>query len=118
MVTLISWFVLAYGFSNIMVYGSIFSGMRNTIQKIGYLGLPIVSPIFNFISELLSCMMCTSTWVGFFIGITLYSPVNQLYGVTPYISWFFDGLMASGAVWAINSIIEWFEENRPNTKNL
>jgi len=29
------------------------------------------------------------------------------------ISWFFDGMLASGSVWAINSIIEWFEENRP-----
>jgi hypothetical protein len=22
--------------------------------------------------------------------------------------------MSAGAVWAINSVIEWFEENRPN----
>jgi hypothetical protein len=25
---------------------------------------------------------------------------------------FFDGMLASGAVWAINAIVEWFEENR------
>ena len=29
------------------------------------------------------------------------------------ISWFFDGMLASGSVWAINAIIEWFELNRP-----
>ena len=27
-------------------------------------------------------------------------------------SWFFDAILSSGAVWIINSIIEWFEENR------
>jgi hypothetical protein len=25
----------------------------------------------------------------------------------------FDGITSAGAVWAINGIIEWFEENRP-----
>jgi hypothetical protein len=29
------------------------------------------------------------------------------------VSWFFDGMLASGSVWAINAIVEWFEENRP-----
>jgi hypothetical protein len=40
-----------------------------------------------------------------------------LFSVSPYYSWFFDGLMASGAVWAINAIIEWFEQNRPTNSN-
>jgi len=31
----------------------------------------------------------------------------------PYTNWFFDGMLASGSVWAINAIVEWFEENRP-----
>jgi hypothetical protein len=26
-------------------------------------------------------------------------------------------MLASGATWAINSIIEWFEENRPQNNN-
>jgi hypothetical protein len=34
-------------------------------------------------------------------------------GVTTFGSWFLDGMLASGSVWAINSIVEWFEENRP-----
>jgi hypothetical protein len=29
-------------------------------------------------------------------------------------SWFFDGILSSGAVWAINAIVEYFEENRPS----
>ena len=112
MVNLIAWFVLAYGFSNIMVYGSIFSGLRNRIALWG-----MDYSLFNFISGILSCMMCCSTWIGFFLGLVLFSPSYWFFGANPYYSWFFDGLMASGAVWAINSVIEWFEQNRPTSNN-
>jgi hypothetical protein len=37
--------------------------------------------------------------------------------VSYLVSWFFDGMLASGSTWAINSIIEWFEENRPRHKS-
>ena len=30
-----------------------------------------------------------------------------------YTNIFFDGMLASGGVWSINAIIEWFEENKP-----
>jgi len=116
MTQLLLFMILAYGFTNIMVYGSIFRGMRNFIKAYGDSEL-LFSGTFNFVSGILSCMMCCSTWVGFFLGITIFSPTNQFFGTTPYFSWFFDGLFASGAVWAINGIIEWFEENRPSKKN-
>ena len=63
---------------------------------------------------MLSCMMCTPSWFGFFAGLFLYSPVHELLGVNELVSWFFDGMLASGSVWIINSIVEWFEENRPS----
>jgi hypothetical protein len=116
MTQLLLFMILAYGFTNIMVYGSIFRGMRNFIKAYGESEL-LFSGTFNFVSGILSCMMCCSTWVGFFLGITIFSPTNQFFGTTPYFSWFFDGLFASGAVWAINGIIEWFEENRPSKQN-
>jgi hypothetical protein len=116
MTQLLLFMILAYGFTNIMVYGSIFRGMRNFIKAYGDSEL-LFSGTFNFVSGILSCMMCCSTWVGFFLGITIFSPTNQFFGTTPYFSWFFDGLFASGAVWAINGIIEWFEENRPSKQN-
>jgi hypothetical protein len=118
MTALIAWFVMAYGFTNIMVYGSIFQNLRNTIIKWGSSKVPVFSSIFDFISGIITCMMCCSTWVGFFLGFFIYSPSHELFNLTNYISWFFDGLMVSGAVWAINSVIEWFEENRPNKVNL
>tara|TARA_R110002074_G_scaffold208872_1_gene377719 strand:+ start:486 stop:626 length:141 start_codon:yes stop_codon:yes gene_type:complete len=31
----------------------------------------------------------------------------------PYSNIFFDGMLASGSVWAINAVVEWFEENKP-----
>jgi hypothetical protein len=33
-------------------------------------------------------------------------------GISSWGSWFFDGMLASGAVWAINAVVEFFEENR------
>jgi hypothetical protein len=113
MTQLVLFMILAYGFSTIMVYGTIFKGMRDFIKAYGNSDL-ILSNTFNFISGILSCMMCCSTWIGFFLGTVLFSPTYQFFGTSPYISWFFDGLFASGAVWAINAFIEWFEVNRPS----
>ena len=117
MTALVAWAVLAYGFSTIMVYGTIFKGRRNFIKEYGESDL-MMSETLKFISGILSCMMCCSTWVGFFLGTFIYSPTHVLFNLTPYVSWFFDGLLASGAVWAINGFIEWFEENRPSKNNL
>jgi hypothetical protein len=105
--------VMAYGISNILVYGSIFNGPRNFINKWGLDEHAPFQSLGAFLSKMLACMMCCSVWVGFFYGIFLYSPVHELLGVRSDVSWFFDGMLSSGSVWAINSIIEWFEENRP-----
>jgi hypothetical protein len=106
------WFFLAYGFTNIMVWGSIFANLRNKIAEMGDEFFNPFSSTFKFISGILSCMMCCSTWVGFFLGLFIYSPTHEYFELHKEISWFFDGLLASGAVWAINAIIEWFENNR------
>lgn len=107
------WLLAAYGMSNILVYGSIFSGMRNTLSEWGNSQYTPFRGVFKFISDLLSCMMCTSTWVGFFMSYVAYSPWNQIIGLNEYVSIFFDGMLASGFVWAFNGMVEWFEENRP-----
>ena len=122
MVQLLLWMVMAYGMSNILVYGSIFNGPRNFINKWGdskypLNGFGVLTGFFKFLKGMLSCMMCTPVWVGFFFGILLYSPVHEMLGVHKYYSWFFDGMLASGSVWAINAIIEWFEVNRPSSNH-
>jgi hypothetical protein len=108
---LLTWIIAAYGMSNILVYGSIFEGLRNTIHEFAKINIPIISHTFKFLSGLIVCMMCTSTWVGFFMSL-FFSPFTVFLGVNEYVGIFFDGMLASGSVWAINSIIEWFEENR------
>ena len=111
---LLIWILIAYGMTNILVYGSIFETPRNYIKAWGYTdGTPLQS-LFKFVSDLISCVMCTSTWVGFFLSLTFFSPVNAIFNTPELFSIFLDGMLASGFVWGINSIIEWFEENRPS----
>jgi hypothetical protein len=109
---ILTWILISYGLMNIMVYGSIFNKFRNSIHKWSESELPM-NDVGKFISGILSCPLCFSTWGGFFLGFFVYSPSFTLFGVTPAVSWFFDGLLSAGSVWALNSVIEWFEENRP-----
>ena len=95
------WILAAYGMSQILVFGGIFDTPRDWIKKHS-----------TFFGDLISCMMCTSTWVGFFFSLVFYSPTITMITI-PYTNIFFDGMLASGSVWAINAIVEWFEENRP-----
>jgi hypothetical protein len=101
---------------NIMVYGSIFQGFRDFFQNWGNDKVLPFNGIANFISGILTCPMCFSTWGGFVLSLFIFSPTFALFETPLWISWLFDGILSSGAVWIINSIVEWFEENRP-TKN-
>ena len=96
------WILAAYGMSQILVFGSIFDKPRDWITKHS-----------TFFGDLLGCMMCTSTWVGFFFSLTFYSPTETM-TMLPYSNIFFDGMLASGSVWALNALVEWFEKNVPD----
>ena len=61
-------------------------------------------------------MLCTGTWVGFFLSLGYFSPNVEFVGLNKILSVFFDGMLGAGFVWAINGVIEWFEENRPSNK--
>ena len=107
---LLGWLLLSYGLMNIMVFGSIFQPMRDMFLKSKYTWFFPLSEIGEFISGILSCPMCFSTWGGFFLGLVIYSPTAHMFGVHPYISWFFDGILSSGGVWLINDIAEYLEK--------
>ena len=109
MMILLLWLIAAYGMTQIIVYGSIFKNTRNTIEKIGNSRIPVLGPLFNFIHGIVSCMMCCSTWVGFFMGAFIYSIWGIEMGIPTVPAIFFDGMLASGGVWAINTIVEHFE---------
>lgn len=113
MTQLILWILISYGMTNIVVYGSIFNVPRNFINKVSIDTQFPFHNLFVFISEMIKCMMCASVWIGFLLSVLIFSPTNVIFSTPLWISWFFDGILSSGAVWAINSIIEWFEENRP-----
>ena len=98
---LIFWSFIAYGMMTIIVYGSIFEKPREWIKGHS-----------NFFGELISCPLCTGTWVGFFMSLTLGSLSSVYFHTFFLINVFVDGMFTAGAVWAINSIIEFFEESR------
>ena len=103
---------IAYGMSTILVYGSIFEDLRDRIHLWGKSPELPANRVGFFMSGLISCMLCTSTWVGFFLSFFIgsisqyYFDVNFLFGV------FLDGMFTAGMVWSINSIVEFFEESR------
>ena len=111
---LLMWAFVAYGMTTILVYGSIFNGLRTGIHNWGNNIYTPLNFLGKFLSGLISCMLCTGTWVGFFLSLAYFSPNVEYVGLNKILSVFFDGMLSAGFVWAINGIIEWFEENRPN----
>jgi hypothetical protein len=118
MIELLLFTFVAYGMTTILVYGTIFNGVRDFIhqQAQDENGFMLTRPIFKFLSGLIVCPLCTSTWVGFFLSLTLFSPIKYFIGLNNFYYVFFDGMFAAGIVWALNAIIEWFEENRLNNQ--
>jgi len=110
MIKIIIWIIAAYGMSTIIVYGSIFEGLRTFLKKWGNSG-GLFDFIGKFLSSLTSCMLCTSTWLGFFFSWYL-GGITTIFGISQIPAIFFDGMFTAGAVWALNGIIEFFEENR------
>lgn len=113
----------AYGMTNILVWGSIFSSFRNKL----YEGSKSSSPfkgVYNFFSELLGCMLCTGTWVGFILSFFWFSPtyfVTPVQEMTPLATFtmpiiylFVDGMFAAGFIWFINTIVEFLEYRKSN----
>jgi hypothetical protein len=95
------WVLIAYGMTNILVWGSIFESTRTFIKKHS-----------KFFGDLISCTLCTATWVGFFLSLVLGGLTNHYFNIPWYICLFMDGMLTTGGVWFINSAAEFLEENR------
>ena len=95
------WILAAYGMTSILVWGSIFESTRTFIKKHS-----------KFFGALIGCTLCTSTWVGFFMSFVLGGLSNHYLQSNWLAQLFFDGMFSAGSVWALNAIIEFFEENR------
>ena len=98
---LLLWAITAYGMTSILVWGAIFENQRIWIKSHS-----------KFFGDLISCTLCTSTWVGFFMSLILGSLCSHYVTAPWFVNLFFDGMFSAGSVWALNAIIEFFEENR------
>ena len=100
--------LLAYGLTNILIYGSIFEKPRTWLKKKA-----------QWVDDLLSCMMCSSFWVGVIIGWFVKNPVDKLIKFEDEL-WFIPltallyGVFTSGCVWLIHTIQEYFERSNPS----
>jgi hypothetical protein len=112
MAQIIIWMIAAYGMTTILVYGSIFESTRQSIHRWGNNPFLPLQGLGKFISGLISCMLCTSTWVGFFFSLCLGGLTTTQFGIGWLPAIFFDGMFTAGSVWAINAIVEFFEESR------
>lgn len=99
--SIILWAFMGYGMTTILVYGSIFDTPREWIKKNS-----------KFFGTLIGCVMCTSTWVGFFLSICLGGLTTRILDIHWLPSIFFDGMVTCGLVWAMNGVVEFFEESR------
>jgi general stress protein CsbA len=98
---LILWILMAYGMTSILVWGSIFETTRIKIKQYS-----------KFFGDLIQCTLCTSTWVGFFMSLVLGSLSSNYFETYWIVNFFFDAMFTAGSVWAINSIVEYYEEKR------
>lgn len=98
----LTFILLAYGITNIFVFGSIFESLRNFLSKI--------NP--GFLGKLVNCPMCFSTWVGFILSYILIltgnpTPITLAFNFEfTYLIIFLDGCFTSGCVWFLFSIEE------------
>lgn len=99
--SLLFWILAGYGMTTIIVYGSIFESLRDWVISKS-----------KFFGKLITCMMCTSWWVGAFMSLTLGGLCDNYFSAPWFVYLFFDACFTSGAVWALNGIIEFFEESR------
>jgi hypothetical protein len=96
---IITWILIVYGTSLIITTGSIFDQPREWIAKKS-----------KFIGDLVGCMKCTSTWVGFLYSLILWSPSLTLYWLdiqATYLCIFFDGMLACGGAWITNAFVNY-----------
>jgi hypothetical protein len=92
---LIVWALSCYGMAFIIIWGSIFDRPRNWIKNHS-----------TFYGDLLSCIVCTGTWVGFFMSILVWSPGAHYFNTNILMSVFADGCLAAATCYIINLLTD------------
>lgn len=112
MLNILIFILIGYSISNIIVFSSIFSKIRDFFTD--------KDP--NFLGKLVTCMMCTPFWVGVIGSYLVFSPTLQcgmvyegvdvlgLFTIPQnVISIFLDGCLISGTTWLIHTLQEHLE---------
>ena len=105
MTLLVIFLLLCYGLTNAMVFGSLFHGWRQFWLTVNEKGL----------GKLFTCPMCLGAWWGFvvsyiFIKCGVLTPLTSIGMDIIPLAIFFDGMLASGGVWLIHTVQEYFEK--------
>lgn len=105
------WVMIAYGMTSIIVWGSIFEPMRTFFCELSQKENLLVRNFGLFFKKLTTCMLCTGTWVGFFLGEFFFTPSLYYFHFNHMeIHWFYDGMFAAGSVWIVNVFVEVLEK--------
>lgn len=102
--------ILCYSVSNIIAHSAMFAWLHNIIIKL----FGAESKIY----ELLNCMMCLPTWVGFFLSFVFIFMGYPDFSIMLWAGFdvkalaiFFDGVIASGTSWLIHTFQESMEDD-------
>lgn len=108
--------LVCYGISNQLIY-------TDGPFKIWYYLRWVMNKISSELGYLFTCMICLPTWVGVGLSLLNYWVLLPLL-ITPgniildgsywWLAALIDGAIASGGVWLIHTIQEYFEEPRGN----
>ncbi len=104
---------IVYGICNIFIWGSNFKWWRTFLSNFGEGDYSL--------HKLFTCFMCLPTWVGaglsalsIYVGDGSLAITNNLGFDNIGIILLLDGVFASGIVWCINTIQEYFESKTNN----
>lgn len=92
---LLIWTLTSYGMAFIILWGSILDKPRNWLKKRS-----------TFFDDLLSCIVCTGTWVGFFLSIMLWSPAAHYFNSYWIINVLADGCLSAATCYILNLLTD------------
>ena len=105
---IITFILIAYGFCNIIIYGSLFEWWRKLLKNFG------TGPYS--LHKLFSCFMCLGTWAGFALStIMVYfnhpdlTPMGYLGVTNVYLLVILNGFLTSAGVWLTHTLQEALE---------
>ena len=93
------WLIVCFGITNILVFSRLFEPFRDWLE-----------PRSKWLRVLISCVMCCGAWVGFAMHFA-FSPTFECHVAPEIVSWFLDGMFASGGCWIINTVFSSFEDD-------